>query len=74
MSNKMNKHLRVAVIVSCSLFALMIVSIVLHNVLSVPGKEEAVFFSVALIDAFVFPASVLYVIILLITALVSKKP
>ncbi len=69
----MEKHLNVSALTTGISFALLVISILLHNLLSgLLGKEEPVFFALAMILGFIFPFALLYLSAVSMIFLVKK--
>ena len=69
----MEKKLRVSLTVSGALLILLIISVILHNIVSgMSGVEEPVFFILFLILLFAFPLSLIIALVLWMWSIVHS--
>ncbi|HUV42756.1 MAG TPA: hypothetical protein VMY36_02500 [Patescibacteria group bacterium] len=69
----MEKHLKIASLITGVSFALLILSILLHNFLSgLLGIEEPIFFSFFLVLALILPFALLYLAIVSVIFLIKR--
>jgi len=69
----MEKHLKISSIITGVSFALLLISIILHNLISgLGGFEEPLFFSLFLILALVLPFALFYLSVVSIIILIKK--